>query len=204
MPSPGQTNLAWCMIDGTVVFLDITADRYFRLTEAENDRFLAETGWGATGPQQPASFPLPHTWKPPQGRSPAMDEGPFRLGDVAGALWTQRRVERRLAARSFKQMLQESSVIVGSRSSGPLVDRELAARTIRAFQLARLLRTAADRCLPRSIALALCLTRRQYRAHVVLGVKLAPFAAHCWAQNHDEVLNDELEEVRRYTPILVL
>ena len=68
----------------------------------------------------------------------------------------------------------------------------------------RLLRTAADRCLSRSIALALCLARHHCRANVILGVKLAPFAAHCWAQHGDAVLNDELEEVRRYQPILVL
>jgi len=78
------------------------------------------------------------------------------------------------------------------------------ARTIRAFEHARLIRSAADRCLPRSIALALGLAARGCRAHVVIGVKLAPFAAHCWAQAGDEVLNDSAEEVQRYTPILVV
>lgn len=133
-----------------------------------------------------------------------MEEGPFRLGDVAAALWMQRRVERRLATHSFEQMLIELSTIVAARSPANPAESKRTVRNIRAFQLARLLRSAADRCLPRSIALALCLARHQCRVHVVLGVKLAPFAAHCWVQSRDEVLNDEMEEVRRYTPILVL
>lgn len=202
--SSDRPGTAWCVIDRTAVFLDIGEDRYFRLAETENERFLAGAGSGLAGPHQPASFPLPSSWQPPLRRNPAMDEGQFRLGDVAGALWMQRRVERRLAARSFERVLTELRDTLDSRSPAGSMEPERAARQIRAFQLARLLRTGADRCLPRSIALALCLARHRCRAHVVLGVKLAPFAAHCWAQSHDEVLNDELEEVRRYTPIIVL
>ena len=40
-------------------------------------------------------------------------------------------------------------------------------------------------------------------ADVVLAVKLGPFAAHCWTQIGDQVLNDTPEEVARFTPILV-
>ena len=79
-----------------------------------------------------------------------------------------------------------------------------AARTIRAFEYARLLRTAADRCLPRSIALALCLASDGMRANVVVGVRLAPFGAHCWVQQGGDVLNDSVEEVLCYRPILVI
>lgn len=75
---------------------------------------------------------------------------------------------------------------------------------VRAFEYARLLRTAADRCLARSIALAGCLAAIGDRCHVVLGVTCPPFSAHCWAQQGDTVLNDTLEEVQRYTPILVV
>lgn len=205
MPSPVQSDLAWCVIDGTAVFLDIAADRYFRLTEAENARFLAEAGTEASdGPRQPASLPLPSSWQPPIERSTAIDDGGFRLPDVARSLWVQRRVERRLAARSFSEVLRALHETLGIRVHGTLIETKRARQDIRAFQHARLLRTAADRCLPRSIALALCLARHDCRANVVLGVRLAPFAAHCWVQSGDRVLNDELEEVLRYTPILVL
>ena len=37
----------------------------------------------------------------------------------------------------------------------------------------------------------------------VFAVKGAPFAAHCWIQLGDIVLNDSVENVRAYTPIMV-
>ncbi|WP_100868092.1 lasso peptide biosynthesis B2 protein [Novosphingobium kunmingense] len=200
-----RPDTAWCVIDGVAVGLDIAADRYFRLDEAQNAQFLANASpeW-LDRPHQPVSFPLPDDWERPQTRSAAIDDGSFRLGDVARSIWMQHRIERRLATRSFAQVLSEARDTIGCRTAKDIVQSKQAQRDIRAFQHARLLRTAADRCLPRSIALALCLARHGCRVHVVLGVKLAPFAAHCWAQNRGEVLNDELEEVRRYTPILVL
>lgn len=82
--------------------------------------------------------------------------------------------------------------------------RHTVAQSISAFEHARLLRTAADRCLPRSIALALCLASDGKRTNLVIGVKLAPFGAHCWVQSGDEVLNDSVEEVLRYQPILII
>jgi hypothetical protein len=36
----------------------------------------------------------------------------------------------------------------------------------------------------------------------VIGVKLNPFAAHCWLQVGDVVLNDLPERVAAFTPIL--
>jgi hypothetical protein len=42
------------------------------------------------------------------------------------------------------------------------------------------------------------------RANVVLGVKQGPFGAHCWVQHGSEILNDSVEEVLRYRPILVI
>ena len=75
---------------------------------------------------------------------------------------------------------------------------------LRAFEHARLLRSAADRCLPRSIALSLRLARRGIHAHIVIGVRSDPFGAHCWVQHGEAVLNDTAEEVLRYTPILVV
>ncbi len=198
-------HLAWCAIDGTVVFLDLARDRYFRLPEDANRRFLAQHDPGSgPGPAQPAALPLPDAWTPPLRQSHAIHEGPFRIGDIARSIWSQRRVERRLASHGIGHLLISVRETTGRR---PLLTEPLpalAARDVRGFEQARILRTAADRCLPRSIALALCLAGSRYAAHVVLGVKLAPFAAHCWVQAGDAVLNDELEEVLRYTPILVV
>ena len=39
---------------------------------------------------------------------------------------------------------------------------------------------------------------------LVLGVRLAPFRAHSWVQLKDEVLNDHIDHIRSFTPILIL
>ena len=67
-----------------------------------------------------------------------------------------------------------------------------------------MLRTAADRCLPRSIALALRLARHGFAAQLVIGVRTNPFGAHSWTQHEGAVLNDSVEEVLRFKPILIV
>jgi hypothetical protein len=42
------------------------------------------------------------------------------------------------------------------------------------------------------------------RPDVVLGVQLGPFSAHCWVQHEDRLVNDRVDMVRTFTPILVL
>ncbi|WP_310531292.1 lasso peptide biosynthesis B2 protein [Novosphingobium sp.] len=195
--------LAWTIIDGTAVFLDIAQDRYFRLPDACNREFVAaQARRDLDFPVQPMCLPRPATWTLPATVSPDIDHGPFRLGEIARAIWMQRRIERRLESRSFHSVINEVRHVVADRDYFELGSK--GARVVRAFEQARLLRSTADRCLPRSIALALCLAARQCRVHVVLGVKLAPFAAHCWVQDGGAVLNDSLEEVQRYSPILVV
>lgn len=38
-------------------------------------------------------------------------------------------------------------------------------------------------------------------ATLVFGVKLDPFAAHCWVERGDVLLNDRPERVERFAPI---
>jgi hypothetical protein len=73
-----------------------------------------------------------------------------------------------------------------------------------AFAELRLAIRALDRCLPLSIALA-TIARRQHRdVRLVLGVRCHPFCAHAWVQLGATVLNDRLDTVRSFTPILAL
>ena len=155
-------------------------------------------GGGAPAPIRPFVHPVPGA------RHRATAQGPFRLADVARAIASQRRVERRLSKGSLRSVLGEFSRLSNACSTSELAEGGGAARAVRAFELARLLRSPANRCLPRSIALANCLASHGVTAQVVLAVKLAPFAAHCWTQLGDTVLNDTPEEVARYTPILVV
>lgn len=59
-------------------------------------------------------------------------------------------------------------------------------------------------CLFDSLALLNLLARHRQHPLWVFGVQIAPFAAHCWVQWDDVVLNDTVEEVRAYTPIMMV
>lgn len=198
-------DLAYCEISGTLIFLDIARDRYFCLSEKHNREALALIDERRLGRQrQPDGDMEFKAFEAPIRSSTAIVTGPFRIADTARAVWTQRRVERRIASSSFRSILSDLRTVINTRAVQEFEMGRDAARTIRAFEYARLLRTAADRCLPRSIALALCLASDGMRANVVVGVRLAPFGAHCWVQQGCDVLNDSVEEVLCYRPILVI
>lgn len=203
-PDPDNPALAWREIAGQLLFLDLAADRYFRLSREQNHAFLDmldQTGRNRW--HQPRGFPLPARWRAPEDASAAIDEGDFSLSEVARSLWLQRRVERRLGLAGFQSVLAHTHALLearcrqGSKDGGP-------DRVIRAFEHARILRTAANRCLPRSIALGLRLAALGTPVTVVIGVKLAPFGAHCWVQHGTLVVSDRVGEVQPYTPLLVL
>jgi hypothetical protein len=193
--------------------------RYFRLDEAANDAFLcfiagdeasrliqtleASDVIVSAGPAPPVAAPIPLA---PLRRAVAVTTGVFRLGDVAHALWVQKHAERRLATRSLSEVVTHLRLVKSRHgdSDFEIAPDTPAARILRAFEYAKVLRSAADRCLPRSIALGLCLARIGVRCDVIIGVKLGPFAAHCWVQAGNEVLNDSVEEVARFTPILIV
>jgi len=83
-------------------------------------------------------------------------------------------------------------------------DTERARGLAASFAELRLVLRSLDRCLPLSIALAAASRRHDAQVRLVLGVQCNPFAAHAWVQRHSTVLNDRLEPVRAFTPILVL
>jgi hypothetical protein len=73
-----------------------------------------------------------------------------------------------------------------------------------AFRLSRLIASPLDRCLPRSLAAAHGLLDRDIVPELVFGVRLQPFAAHCWVRHGQVLVNESLDQVRNFTPILTL
>lgn len=70
------------------------------------------------------------------------------------------------------------------------------------FAELRLLARPLDRCLPLSVALARVAKRHDPGVRLVLGVACNPFAAHAWVQQGSLVLNDRVDSVAAFTPIL--
>jgi len=59
-------------------------------------------------------------------------------------------------------------------------------------------------CLLDSLALLRFLSRRGLPANIVFGVAPEPFAAHCWVQASDIVLNETLSDANAHTPIRMI
>lgn len=59
-------------------------------------------------------------------------------------------------------------------------------------------------CLFDSLALVLFLANYGNLTQLIFGVKMEPFGAHCWVQRDRRILNDTVENVRQYTPIMVV
>ena len=59
-------------------------------------------------------------------------------------------------------------------------------------------------CLTDSLALLHFLWRRGVRPQLVLGVRLEPFAAHCWLQTDTLILNESVDHARAFRPIQVV
>jgi hypothetical protein len=64
--------------------------------------------------------------------------------------------------------------------------------------------TKSDACLVDSVTLMHFLSSFGIRPVWVLGVATGPFAAHSWVQLGDAVLNDTIEHVSQFVPILVV
>lgn len=64
--------------------------------------------------------------------------------------------------------------------------------------------TSRNACLFESFALLEFLSRYGIYPAWVFGVQTRPFAAHCWLQVDGVVLNDTVEHVSGYTPIMVV
>lgn len=93
---------------------------------------------------------------------------------------------------------------VEDRNSGHImaVDISLITGLFAIFQTLRLYYPRPYLCMFDSLALLHFLARYGIFPQWVYGVKLEPFAAHCWVQAGDLLINDVIDNVRDYTPIM--
>jgi hypothetical protein len=90
------------------------------------------------------------------------------------------------------------------RSSRHPMDLDRARHLAGIFQRLRRLFPANYLCLFDSLALLEFLARYDVFPTWVFGVRLEPWAAHCWLQHEEFTFNECVEEVSRYTPIMVI
>lgn len=216
-----RDDLHFCICSGRTVFLDVRADRYFQLPINQDLAFQRFASGRTAQPGDEAALNAitikglvvdAHRGRPvlsPAIVSPPMAEivptpSMAKVTDRITALISVHKARLELAGRSLKHVMD-----LMSRSSASLVaegvdDRTAVDRVAAAFAATDVMIRRQDQCLPLSIAFKrLCLARRALTT-LVIGVKLDPFVAHCWIQKDEYVVNDTLERVRLFTPILAI
>lgn len=220
-----REDLSCCDVDGHLIFLDTAQDRYFKLAdplEKAVRRFQAyedvastlledlvtarilvkapglETHTAIADIRRPTLSAIEHPIAI-TGHRPS----PTVVFEVMVIIWSTR---RQLKARALKTNLDEASAYRDRKTSAPevAIPTALEDKLLQAswqFANARRYVPIEPICLLDSLALLRFLSRRGLPANIVFGVTWEPFAAHCWVQAGDIVLNETLSDANAHTPI---
>lgn len=227
MPYFMADHVSCCEIDGRAVFLDVARDRYFLLSHELDEAFrtlrtggqphhrglvaliaagvLVERSEKTEEPNRLLQVPTRSALEPVNASvhaRPGLNICLEVLIDVCMMRW-------QLRTHPLQHILEKASGSVGKESRDPLsgalasTEDQLVAASIQ-FLLARGYVPIERTCLLDSLSLVRFLSRRRLKAALVFGVTLHPFAAHCWVQVGDLVLNETLSDANAYTPIRVV
>ncbi len=135
---------------------------------------------------------------PPRTSAVRWTYPPPRLGDLAPMLRAVADVMIDYRNQPLAQLLR---TVADAPAVAPADDRLMA--TVDAFHRWIPYAPLPGKCLVRSFVLKRFLSRSGLGVDWVFGVATWPFRAHCWLQAGDVVLDDTVEHVAGYTPILV-
>lgn len=221
-----------CSADGHLVFMDLRQDRYFCLNRrtslllqsiviasksrdrAESPastkdkaliiRALADRGILASidSSGKPLEFTQHRLPERSLGRpsSAVTNTLNWRFGRsfLWASLLTSYQLRRASIETTVRTVVQRRTRGTDVQAEVPLVD------LVHVFLLLRPFYPREYLCLFDSLCLIHFLAQFRHFPRWIFGVKLEPFGAHCWIQDDDTVLNDTVEVVRQYTPVLVV
>jgi hypothetical protein len=207
MPPELRKPVAWCLVGEQPVFLDVARDRYFTLPLPEPKCSGGNTTEGGAAGALPFSGPVRDAiaCHHPAAIGSACD-GPayhvHRILALSVLFWL---AGQHLALRSGSLEIALTR-LSDARKQRPSVHEDAAGlhAVAATHNWTRRFLLPNDQCLVRALALARHATAAGYGIDLVFGVKLRPFEAHCWVEHQGLVLDDHLDHVRRYTPILVI
>ena len=186
----------FCLPDAAGAF-ELGGSRSARILDPDLAHDAAEMGLMGNGHVAPVRWPP----KPVAGlaREPDRPLQPREVVDGLGAfgvvLW-------RYYRSGFPQLL-DHAVRRRRGEATALITPDLI-RQVQAFHQILPWAPFQGVCLYRSFFLLAFLRRRGLDATWVFGVQTWPFEAHCWLQVGDVVLDDSLDHVRPFTPILAV
>ena len=209
------TGIGFCRFDDCTIVLDTRRDRYWQLEPVAGDLLASLPSDGGTDADtqfEPlirlgfivrAKTPAPKIVLPSPTRSLLENVAPeltHKRQDGIEVAWLVLTARLQLCLRPLDTVL--ARLAANRPTSSP--PREALGALAHRFERARSLIPLVPRCLADTIAWLAFARKRGHAAHLVFGVRLAPFQAHCWAQSGDIVLNDALDHARRFCPILIV
>ena len=193
-----------------VVFLDTAADAYLCLVDASAAMTLGRDGAVDIDNAATARTLLEAgllravTPRRPLPDKPSLDLDPGRRGPqprellaLAGACVSTAAAFR---LKSFRRLLAD----VRRRKRTAAVDLEAVLEASAVFARMRPWSPVGGACLMRSHLQLTYLNALGLDADWVIGVRTWPFMAHCWLQAGPVALDDDVERLVPYTPILVI
>ena len=198
MVQPEHSSPSFGLVSGRPLFLDLMTDSYFLLEPKEEADLLAGI---AAGGEQDDLTPVQRS-RPSRGAADRSADRPRSSpGDVFKIWRALRSVRRGLRARPLVTVI-DSILERGAPGGGQAAI--CAERLALQFAAARRWLPHASNCLLDSLALLMFLKDHGAFADLVFGAKLDPFAAHCWLEAGDVLLNDRLERIEGFTPVGVV
>ncbi|WP_116091774.1 lasso peptide biosynthesis B2 protein [Sphingomonas crusticola] len=211
--------LSFCSVDERCIFLDSARDRYFCLSAAAEGSLLGLIAGSDLSDRDvahlaglvdrgilraDASDAIPLSCRPPTPARHSLYDAADRAGltcavqAAAQFAWARGRLRHGGLAASLHALRRRKRHVRGPGA------QQAAADVAAAFRRAATLATTHDFCLAHSLAVARALFARGIPASLVVGVHMRPFSAHCWVQFGDALVNDSIDNVCHYTPILVI
>lgn len=220
-----------CLVDGCAVFLDLPNDRYLGLDREDSARLQTSMTVSGLARQPPATDPATADLVKRLLEQGVLRDSPTNqnwlrrqavptptedyLHDTAPCTWPTAAEAMRLLAAAARTSAALRCRSLNETVSGLLRQRAHSAPAQRAdipkatlltkkFLALRPFYARKYLCLFDCLALLDFLARYRIYPRWVFGVQLFPFSAHCWIQIETMLLNDTLETIRHYTPIMAI
>jgi hypothetical protein len=209
-----------CIASDMVLLLDVRRNRYFAVPDEFGDavrrwlrsgetaappakfvRMLADSGIARPGDPEPTNGRFETVHVPDSLPEAEAAEPRVRATDIASVAIRVARTWVNLRALPIQRILRTHAVRAAGASLPP--SEALAARS-HSYDRARRYIPIPRNCLLDSLALDRWLGAGGGGRRLVLGATAHPFAAHCWLQAEDRILNDSYDRVSRYAPILAV
>ncbi len=112
------------------------------------------------------------------------------------------RTRQQFKTGSFESIMRDMSACRARSADSSHVDLQHERYLVSIFEVCRAFYSRPFVCLFDSVCLFNFLAQYSFYPRLVFGVMSEPFRAHCWLQEGEAALNDSVERVRAYAPIM--